>query len=78
MYLFNVAIGLDIFASDILGGMPGETLSGRAGTARAKGKLRGKIFAPLIDLLFWNKNHCASAVLGDIARAKAVIADDSQ
>jgi hypothetical protein len=77
-YLFNVALGLDTLASAILGGMPGETMSGRAGTAQAQGKLRGKLLAPLINLIMWNKNHCAQAVQGDILRAKAVIADDSR
>jgi len=75
-YLFNVLLGLDLFASAILGGLPGETLSGRAGTARREGQLRGRIFAPIIDVIMFNPLHCAQAIEGDIRRAKAVITDD--
>lgn len=74
-YLFNVALGLDLFASALLGGKPGETLSGRAGSAYLQGKLRGRIFAPIIDFIMRNPKHCQEAVQGDILRAKAVIAD---
>lgn len=77
-YLFNVALGLDLFASAVLGGLPGETLSGRAGAAQASGKLRGKIFAPVIDWIMRDPNHCAEAVKGDVLRAMAVIADDQR
>lgn len=76
-YLVNVLLGLDLFASAICGGRAGETLSGRAGTAYAQGKLRGKIFAPFINFLFRNPNHCRLAVIGDVMRAQAVIADDA-
>ena len=75
MYLLNVAIGLDYFASTILGGAPGETLSGRAGSAYLEGKLRGRIFAPIINWIMANPEHCQNAVTGDILRARAVIVD---
>jgi hypothetical protein len=75
-YAYNVLLSLDMLASAVLGGIPGETLSGRAGTAYAQGKLRGKIFAPIINWLARNPNHCAEAVQGDLRRAAAVIADD--
>jgi len=78
-YLFNVALALDLLGSALTGGMPGETLSGRAGTAQREGKLRGKIFAPIIDFIMGNNpNHCSGAIAGDIARAKAVIVDDTK
>ena len=77
-YVFNVALGLDLFASAVLGGMPGETLSGRAGTAQRQGKLRGRIFAPVIDWIMRDPQHCQQAIAGDIARANAVIADDTR
>lgn len=77
-YLFNVALGLDLFASAVLGGLPGETLSGRAGSAQAAGKLHGKIFAPVIDRIMCDPNHCAEAAKGDVLRAMAVIADDQR
>lgn len=83
-YLFNVALGLDLFASAILGGKPGETLSGRAGSAYNQGKFRGRIFCPVIDVLMhllgayprW-RGHCLAAIQGDIRRATAVIADQA-
>lgn len=77
-YLFNVALGLDLFASAVLGGLPGETLSGRAGTAQKQGKLRGRIFAPIIDWIMDDPKHCEEAIAGDIRRAAAVIVDDER
>ncbi len=77
-YLFNVVFALDILGSALTGGMPGESLSGRAGTAYNQGKLRGKIFQPIINFLAHNPNHCQEAILGDVRRAKAVIADDTR
>ena len=84
-YLFNVVFALDILASALTGGIPGESLSGRAGAAQIEDKLRGRIFAPIIDVIMhmlgqfptW-QGHCRHAIDGDIARAKAVIADDSR
>lgn len=77
-YVFDVLLSLDMLASALTGGIPGETLSGRAGTAQREGKLRGRIFVPIINLIMWNRNHCAEAIDGDIRRAKAVVADDSR
>jgi hypothetical protein len=77
-YLFNVLLSLDLVASALTGGMPYETLSGRAGTAQRDGKLRGRIFAPIINFLACNPNHCQEAIQGDMRRAKAVILDDSR
>lgn len=77
-YLFNVALAVDLFASALTGGLPDETLSGRAGTAQREGKLKGKLLAPVINLIMWDKNHCQEAVEGDLKRARAVIADDTK
>lgn len=77
-YVFNVLLALDELASALTGGIPGETLSGRAGTAQLEGRLRGRIFAPIIDFIMCNPNHCAQAIDGDIRRAKAVVADDTR
>ena len=79
-YVFNLLIALDCLGSAILAGQPGETMSGRAGSALLEGKLRGKIFAPAIDALMhivgefptW-RGHCVAAVEGDKLRAQAVI-----
>lgn len=76
-YFVNVLLGLDLFASALLGGRPGETLSGRAGSAYLQGKLRGRIFAPIIDFIMRRKGHCVGAIQGDILRAKAVIVDQN-
>ena len=75
VYLLNVAIGLDYFASALLAGKPGETLSGRAGSAYMEGKLRGRIFCPCINFIMRNSKHCQNAVQGDVLRAQAVIRD---
>lgn len=72
-YIFNVLLAIDCLASAILGGQPGESLSGRAGSAYLEGKLRGKIFAPIINFIMLNKNHCVRAVAGDKLRAQAVL-----
>lgn len=77
-YLFNILLALDLLGSALTGGMPGETLSGRAGTAQREGKLRGRILAPIVNFIMRDPNHCQEAIAGDIARAKAVIADDSK
>ena len=77
-YLFNVALALDLLGSALTGGMPGETLSGRAGAAQAQGKLRGRILAPIIDFIMCKKDHCKDAIQGDMNRARAVITDDSR
>lgn len=84
-YIANMLLALDQFVSAIVGGMPGETLSGRAGSAYVQGTLRGKIFCPVIDVIMhavgayptW-RGHCVHAIQGDILRAQAVIADQSR
>ena len=78
-YAKNVLLGLDMFASTLIpGGLAGESLSGRAGGAQRDGHLRGLIFAPIINFLAFNRNHCREAIDGDIARAKAIIASDTR
>lgn len=77
-YLFNVLLALDVLGSALLRGLPGETLSGRAGTAQRQGKLRGRIWAPCINWLMCNPHHCEEAIRGDILRAKAVERDDAR
>jgi hypothetical protein len=78
-YISDVLLGLDMFASTLIpGGVPGETLSGRAGSAQQQGHLRGRICAPCINFLAFNRNHCKEAIYGDIRRAKAIIANQSK
>jgi hypothetical protein len=79
-YVSNVLVSFDCFVSTIFGGQPGETLSGRAGSAYLEGKLRGKIFCPMIDALMhlvgqfptW-RGHCMKAIDGDKQRATTVL-----
>lgn len=79
-YIFNLLIALDCLGSAILAGQPGETMSGRAGSAYLEGQLRGKIFCPIIDVLMhlvgqfptW-RGHCIEAIKGDKLRAQAVL-----
>lgn len=82
-YIGNALIGLDMFASTLIpGGVPGDTLSGRAGSAYLQHKIRGYVFCPVIDVFMWlcrqyptPRGHCVHAcTVGDVARAKAVIA----
>lgn len=77
-YFANVLLGLDLFVSALTGGKPGETLSGRAGSAYLQGKLRGHIFAPIINWIMRNPQHCQHAIQGDILRAQAVIVDQGR
>jgi hypothetical protein len=77
-YLFNVLLALDLLGSALTGGTPGETLSGRAGTAQREGTLRGRLLAPIVNFIMRDPNHCQEAIQGDINRAKAVITDDSK
>jgi hypothetical protein len=77
-YCLNVSLGWDVLLSAYSGGMPGETLSGRAGTAQREGKLRGRIFAPMINFVMRSPTHCQRAIEDDIARARAVIKDDTR
>lgn len=71
-YIFNNLIALDCAVSALLLGQPGETLSGRAGSAYVEGKLRGRIFCPVINAIMFNPRHCQKAVYGDKLRAEAV------
>jgi len=79
-YFFNVLVTFDCFLSAVCGGQPGETLSGRAGSALLQGALRGKVFAPIIDTFAhlvglyptW-RGHCIASIAGDKRRAQAVL-----
>lgn len=77
-YLFNVLLAFDVFVSALLNGKPGETLSGRAGSAYLEGKWRGKFWCPIINAIMRDPHHCQNAVRGDITRAEAVIIDQGK
>lgn len=68
-YLMQNLIALDQVGNTLLGGWADETLSSRAYRAEVDGKIFGKIFRPLIDLLFFfDKNHCRNAYLTEFRR----------
>lgn len=48
-----------------------ETLSARAYRAHRDGKILGRVFMPVIDLLFFwqGPNHCRNAYIKEFARA---------
>ena len=62
-YLLNVAIALDQLGNALRGGSPDETLSAAAWRTEQKGRLLGRIFRPLIDLMFlpFELDHCRTA-----------------
>lgn len=68
-YLENNLIALDQLLNTLLNGNPDETLSSRAYRTEQSGKVFGKIFRPLIDILFfWQDRHCLQAYLSEVNR----------
>lgn len=68
-YILNFLIGIDQLANAILNGDPDETLSARAWRTEQDGKIFGRIFRPLIDiLLFFDPNHCYTSYVAEVNR----------
>lgn len=69
-YIKQVLIALDQLVNALIGGWADETLSSAAYRMETKGKLTGRIFRPLIDMLFWviQKDHCQWAYLAEQKR----------
>ena len=68
--ILNILISLDQLAYVLLTlgeGSPDETLSAAAWRTEQSGKLGGRIFRPLIDLLFCpiERDHCYRAYLAE-------------
>ena len=68
--LLNVAIAVDQLAYVLVtlgAGSPDETLSAAAWRTEQTGKLGGRIFRPLIDLIFspFERNHCYRAYMAE-------------
>ena len=64
--IFNLAVAIDQLAYVLLtlgAGSPDETLSAAAWRTEQSGKLGGRIFRPVIDLLFLllEREHCRRA-----------------
>lgn len=73
----EVALAFDCFANALLAGWHHETLSSRAWRAWVWGKKFGRIFRPLIDLLFiWQTrrmDHCQRHHDREVARADLIV-----
>lgn len=68
--IFNLAVAIDQLAYVLVtlgAGHPDETLSAAAWRTEQSGKLGGRIFRPLIDLLFlpFERDHCHRAYLAE-------------
>lgn len=50
-YLLGISLSLNIVASAILGGDPTVTVSARAGHARAKGAVTGRVVCAILNVL---------------------------
>ena len=68
-YLLNIAIAFDQLLNALLDGAPDETLSSRAYRADRDGKLFGRVFRPVIDVLFFfQPRHCYESYLDEVRR----------
>lgn len=73
--ILNLLIALDQLAWVVvtLGkGSPDETISAAAWRMEQEGKIAGRIFRPLVDLLFRpiEKDHCRKAWLSEVQRSQ--------
>lgn len=69
-WLKQVLIALDQLGNALVGGWADETLSSAAYRMETERKLAGRIFRPLIDLIFrpFGAHHCRSAYLSEHRR----------
>lgn len=63
LYFKNLMLGLDEFLNTVIGGAPGDTISGRAGRAARDNRTWGKALCYLLNLI--DKNHCQKAIAND-------------
>lgn len=68
-YVMNIAMGIDQFASTILGGHPDDTISQRLGRAKLSGGSKAvMISAAVVDfwakVLFGERDHCVNSLRG--------------
>lgn len=62
-------IAFDQLVNTIFGGYADETLSARAYRTEQEGKLWGKVFRPIIDVIFFfDPNHCMESYLSEVKR----------
>lgn len=73
-YLLHIIISFDQFVCTLIGGWPDETISSYAYRLDVEDKLGGRIFRPLIDLLFAillnDINHCENAWFNETNRSQ--------
>jgi hypothetical protein len=68
-WVTDIFIALDQLANALLLGAPDETLSSRAYRADRDKKIFGRVFRPMIDLLFfWEYKHCYQSYLAEVSR----------
>ncbi len=68
-YILNILISIDQLFNALLLGSPDETLSSRAYRAWLLDRIFGKIFKPLIDVLFFfDKEHCYRAYMAEVRK----------
>lgn len=69
LYIKNNLIAFDQQLNTLLGGYPDETLSSRSYRLDKKGKILGKVFRPLIDMIFfWQEKHCFESYISELNR----------
>lgn len=73
--LLNILIALDqlVYVLITMGyGSPDETMSSAAYRMELKGKIAGRLFRPMIDLLFFRieKDHCRKSFIAEKNRAQ--------
>jgi hypothetical protein len=80
--ILNILISIDqlIYVLLTLGaGNPDETMSAAAWRLEQKGKLVGKIFRPVIDVLFWfDKDHCKTSYESELNKAQDLLEKHSK
>jgi hypothetical protein len=65
----QILIAFDQLLNTFLGGYADETLSARAWRTEQSGKIFGKIFRPLIDVIFFfDPQHCFNSYLSEKQR----------
>lgn len=73
-YFLRVLIAFDQMVQAMLRyGIPGETISARAGKAARRGRRWGCWLCDFLNII--NYDHCEKAIANDRARAQAVIND---
>lgn len=69
-YILHLLIAIDQLVNALLAGAPDETLSARAWRTEVQGRVLGRVFRPLIDLIFWpvQRQHCRAAYMAELSK----------